>query len=62
MVNRLNLGYNHAGRIMDQLERAGIVGPNEGSKVRKVNYLDETDLDEFLAGGSELYTRHSFLF
>jgi len=36
---------------MDQLERACIVGPNEGSKVRKVNYLDEADLDEFLAGG-----------
>jgi len=52
LQRRLNLGYNRAGRIMDQLERAGIVGPNEGSKVRKVNYLDEAEMDDFLAGGN----------
>ena len=33
---RLKLGYNRAGRIIDELEAAGIVGPFEGSKARKV--------------------------
>ncbi|NDV65314.1 DNA translocase FtsK [Bacteroides sp. 224] len=39
------IGYNRAGRIMDQLEKAGIVGPSEGSKARQVMCLDETDLE-----------------
>lgn len=39
------IGYNHAGRIMDQLEKAGIVGPSEGSKARQVFCIDETDLE-----------------
>ena len=39
------IGYNRAGRIMDQLERAGIVGPAQGSKARDVLCMDETDLE-----------------
>jgi len=36
LQRRMNLGYNRAGRLMDQLELAGIVGPAEGSKPREV--------------------------
>jgi S-DNA-T family DNA segregation ATPase FtsK/SpoIIIE len=39
------IGYNRAGRIMDQLEKAGIVGPTQGSKPRDVLCVDETDLE-----------------
>ncbi|MDR0295225.1 MAG: DNA translocase FtsK [Prevotellaceae bacterium] len=46
---KLNLGYNRAGRIMDQLEAAGIVGPFEGSKARQVLISDFTTLDHKLA-------------
>ena len=42
---RLKLGYNRAGRIMDQLEAVGIVGPAEGSKPRDVLLYTENDLD-----------------
>ncbi len=42
---RLKLGYNRAGRIMDQLQAVGIVGPAEGSKPRDVLVFTETDLD-----------------
>ena len=45
---RLKLGYNRAGRIMDQLEALGIVGPNEGSKPREVLFHDEMELIRFL--------------
>lgn len=45
---RLKLGYNRAGRIMDQLEHLGIVGPNEGSKPREVLFHDEVELQRFL--------------
>ncbi|MDD3036790.1 DNA translocase FtsK [Bacteroides sp.] len=38
------IGYNRAGRIMDQLEKAGIVGPTQGSKARDVLCMDENDL------------------
>ncbi len=46
---KLNLGYNRAGRIMDQLEAAGIVGPFEGSKARQVLISDFKTLDDKLA-------------
>lgn len=39
------IGYNRAGRLMDQLERAGIVGTAQGSKPREVLCIDETDLE-----------------
>ncbi|MCB0509370.1 MAG: DNA translocase FtsK, partial [Bacteroidetes bacterium] len=45
---RLKLGYNRAGRIMDQLEDAGIVGPNLGSKPRDVYYKTEAELEQYL--------------
>ncbi len=45
---RLKLGYNRAGRIMDQLESMGIVGPNEGSKPREVLVYDEMELERYL--------------
>lgn len=45
---RLNLGYNRAGRIMDQLEAAGIVGPAYGSKPREVYFKTEPELERFL--------------
>lgn len=45
---RLKLGYNRAGRIMDQLEAMGIVGPSEGSKAREVLIYDEGELERYL--------------
>ena len=45
---RMKLGYNRAGRLMDQLEAAGVVGPNQGSKAREVLYKTEHELQEFL--------------
>jgi S-DNA-T family DNA segregation ATPase FtsK/SpoIIIE len=45
---KLKLGYNRAGRIIDQLEAAGIVGPFEGSKAREVLIPDEYTLEQFL--------------
>ena len=48
LQRKMKLGYNRAGRIIDQLEAAGIVGPFEGSKARSVNIKDLIDLDEFL--------------
>ena len=46
---RMKLGYNRAGRLMDQLEAAGIVGENKGSKARDVLVKTEMDLEEILA-------------
>lgn len=45
---RMKLGYNRAGRLMDQLEAAGIVGPSLGSKARDVYIKTEADLSEHL--------------
>ncbi len=45
---KFSIGYNRAGRIMDQLEAAGIVGPNEGSKARQVLLQDEYSLEQLL--------------
>ena len=45
---KLKLGYNRAGRIIDQLEAAGVVGPFEGSKAREVLIQDEHSLEQLL--------------
>ena len=46
---KLKLGYNRAGRIVDQLEAAGVVGPFEGSKAREVLIQDEVSLERLLS-------------
>lgn len=48
LQRKLKLGYNRAGRLIDQLEAAGIIGPFEGSKARKVLIPDEASLEQFL--------------
>jgi DNA segregation ATPase FtsK/SpoIIIE, S-DNA-T family len=48
LQRRMKLGYNRAGRLMDQLEAAGIVGPNQGSKARDVLIKTEMDLQMHL--------------
>ena len=45
---KMNLGYNRSGRIMDQLEEAGIVGPSEGSKARQVRITSMESLEAML--------------
>ena len=52
---KMNLGYNRAGRIMDQLEAAGLVGPYEGSKARQVLVGDLSELDARLANIKDIY-------
>lgn len=49
LQRRMKLGYNRAGRLMDQLEAAGIVGPNQGSKEREVLIKTEMELQEHLS-------------
>ena len=48
LQRKLKLGYNRAGRIIDQLEASGIVGPFKGSKAREVLIQDEVSLEQFL--------------
>ena len=48
LQRKLKLGYNRAGRIVDQLEGMGIIGPFQGSKAREVLFSDIESLDEFL--------------
>lgn len=52
---KLKLGYNRAGRLIDQLEAAGIVGPFEGSKAREVLVPDEYALEQLLNEISQKY-------
>ncbi len=49
LQRRMKLGYNRAGRLMDQLEAAGVVGPNQGSKAREVLIKTEMELQQHLA-------------
>src|SRR5690606_16152511 len=53
---KLKLGYNRAGRLIDQLEAAGVVGPFEGSKAREVLIKDEYSLEQLL---NTLREKHS---
>jgi S-DNA-T family DNA segregation ATPase FtsK/SpoIIIE len=53
---KLKLGYNRAGRLIDQLEAAGVVGPFEGSKAREVLIKDELSLEQLL---TTLKEKHS---
>ena len=50
LQRRMKLGYNRAGRLMDQLEAFRIVGPSQGSKARDVLVKTEAELNELLAG------------
>ena len=49
LQRRLGMGYAKAGRVMDQLEAAGIVGPQEGSKPRQVLVSSLDELDQIIA-------------
>ena len=49
LQRKLKLGYNRAGRIVDQLEAAGIIGPFKGSKAREVLIKDPAALEQLLS-------------
>mgnify|MGYP003143830345 CR=1 FL=1 len=51
LQRKMKIGYNRAGRLIDQLEEAGIIGPFEGSKARQVLMTDMNTLEQFLKGG-----------
>lgn len=53
LQRKMKIGYNRAGRIIDQLEAAGIVGPFEGSKAREVLIKTELDLEQFFKNMDE---------
>jgi S-DNA-T family DNA segregation ATPase FtsK/SpoIIIE len=53
LQRKMKIGYNRAGRIIDQLEAAGVVGPFEGSKAREVLIKTELDLEQFLKNMEE---------
>ena len=53
LQRRLKIGYNRAGRMIDQLESAGIVGPFDGSKARQVLIHDEYNLEQFLSNADQ---------
>ncbi|MFM7856639.1 MAG: DNA translocase FtsK, partial [Flammeovirgaceae bacterium] len=55
---KLKLGYNRAGRLIDQLEAAKIVGPFEGSKAREVLIKDETSLEQLLTDLKEKHNKN----
>ena len=48
LQRKLGLGYARAGRIMDQLEAAGVVGPQDGSKPRQVLVSDYAELESII--------------
>ena len=50
LQRRLDIGWARAGRIIDQLQQAGVVGPYEGSKSRKVLVESEEEMNNLLAG------------
>jgi S-DNA-T family DNA segregation ATPase FtsK/SpoIIIE len=54
---KLKLGYNRAGRLIDQLEAAGIVGPFEGSKAREVLVRDDISLEQLLTSLKEKHNQ-----
>ena len=49
LQRKLKLGYNRAGRIVDQLEATGLIGPHRGSKARDVLIPDVLALEQFLS-------------
>ena len=53
LQRKLKIGYNRAGRIIDQLEAEGIVGPFDGSKARQVLMPDEYSLEQFLSSNDK---------
>ena len=59
---RMKLGYNQAGRLMEQLEEVGIVGPNLGAKARDVLIKTEAELEQFIQDGFKFYKTDLQLF